>query len=101
MHSLAQDGGGNLWVTLGPVHGLANDPASLASLAFLDASTGAFVLLPPLSFYPYTSSGRECTGAGEPVGFNGAGVAFDARAGAIWFADFCRKRIGRFLPLPR
>jgi streptogramin lyase len=101
MHSLARDGDGNLWVTLGPTPGLASDPGSRASLGFLAAKTRRWVLLPPLSLYPYTSSGQECTGVGDPVAFNGAGLAFDAGAGAIWFADFCRKRLGSIVPLRR
>jgi hypothetical protein len=99
MHSLARDEEGNLWVTLAPIEGLANDPTSLASLAVLDAQTQRWTLLPPLSLYPYFGSGQECGAAGEPAGFSGAGVAFDPRAGAIWFADFCRKRVGRIAPL--
>jgi streptogramin lyase len=101
MHSLARDADENLWVSLGPTPDFASDPESRASLGLLEASTGPFVLLPPLSLYPYTSSGRECTGTGEPVAFSGAGVAFDPEAGAIWFADFCRKRVGRIAPLRR
>jgi streptogramin lyase len=101
MHSLARDADGGLWATSGPTPDFVSDPGSRASLGLLGAQTRRWVLLPPLSLYPFTSSGQECSRAGEPAGFSGAGVTFDASAEAIWFADFCRKRIGRIVPLRR
>jgi len=58
------------------------------------------ILLPPLSLYPFTSSGIECRPAGEPVAFSAAGIAFDPRTGSVWFADYCRKRLGQIVPRP-
>jgi hypothetical protein len=38
--------------------------------------------------------------AGQQVPFLGAGVAFDPRDRSLWFADFCRKRLGQLVREP-
>jgi len=104
MHSLARDDDGDLWFTQGRA-GLSDtgpdgrdDPARGAALGFVQAGTGHVILLPPLSLFPYTSSGVECHERGRPVPFLGAGIAFDPRTRSLWFADFCRKRLGQLVP---
>jgi streptogramin lyase len=98
MHSLAQDAAGNIWFATG--QGFAGDPASLASLGYLDARTERVILLPPLALFPYAAMPGDCQPPGKFVGFSGSGLAVDERTGAIWFADYCRKRLGRLLPYP-
>jgi len=104
MHSLARDDDGNLWFGQGRVDGSdkapdrRDDPARGATLGYVQAETGRVILLPPISLYPYVSTGVECRAAGEPVAHLAAGLAFDPRTRAIWFADFCRKRLGQIVP---
>ncbi|MDX2168400.1 MAG: hypothetical protein SF182_15100 [Deltaproteobacteria bacterium] len=100
LHSVVADDAGNLWFGESRVDGLDRDPARGAALGYVQAGTGRVILLPPPSLYPYASSGRECRPVGEPVAFSATGIAFDPRRGAIWNADYCRKRLGRLLPLP-
>ena len=99
LHSLARDAAGNLWFGEARVAGRDDDPARGASIGYAEAGTGRVILLPPLSLYPFTSSGSECRPAGEPVGHSAAGIAFDPRTGSLWSADFCRKRLNRIVPL--
>lgn len=106
MHSLARDDAGNLWFGQGRSGGSDEtadgheDAARGASIGYVQAGTGRVILLPPISLYRYTSSGAECRPRGEPVAFLGAGIAFDPRTRSIWFADFCRKRLGQIVPQP-
>lgn len=93
--ALARDAQGTLWFTQG--QGFDSTPRSLTSVGFLPAGSEQVTLLPPLSYFPFTSSGSECLPAGQFVGFHGAGIAADPRTGAVWFADLCRKRLGRLL----
>jgi len=97
MHSLAADAAGNVWFEQSQM--TKDDPNALSSVGFLQAATERVILFPPLSIYPYVSRGFECQPAGAFVGFQGAGIAVDPRTGAVWFADFCRKRLGRIVPL--
>jgi streptogramin lyase len=98
LHSIARDDGGNLWFGEARNGGRDDDPARGASIGYVQAGTGHVILLPPLSLYPFASSGIECRPAGEPVAFSAAGIAFDPRTGAVWFADYCRKRLGEIAP---
>jgi len=100
MHSLARDDAGNLWFGQGRTGARDADPARGASIGYVQAGTGRVILLPPLSLYPFTSTGAECRPAGEEVAHLGAGIAFDPRTSSVWFADFCRKRLGQIVPLP-
>ncbi|TAH34312.1 MAG: hypothetical protein EYC70_15290 [Planctomycetota bacterium] len=83
LHSIAYDTLGNLWYT---IH-TADEPDLRATLGYLTPS-GDAVRLPPMSRFP---------GAGAP---SFAGVAVDLHTGAIWFAEFWRKRLGRLERLP-
>jgi streptogramin lyase len=98
LHSLALDGAGNLWFGESRIDGRDPDPARGASIGYVQAGTGHMILLPPLSLYPFTSSGIECRPAGEPVAHSATGMAFDPRTGSVWIADYCRKRLGRIVP---
>lgn len=100
LHSLALDGAGNLWFGESRIDGRDPDPAHGASIGYVQAGTGHMILLPPLSLYPFTSSGTECRPAGEPVAHSATGMAFDPRTGSVWIADYCRKRLGRIVPRP-
>lgn len=106
MHSVARDTAGNLWFGQGRLDGSdmrsdgRHDPARGAALGYVQAGTGRVILLPPISLYPFVSTGVECRPAGQPVASSAAGIAVDLRSGAIWFADFCRKRLGQILPQP-
>jgi streptogramin lyase len=95
---LARDLEGNLWFTQSQMP--ANDPGSPSSVGYLRAGAREVVVLPPLSLFPFVSSGTECEPAGAFVAFQGAGVAVDPRSGAVWFADYCRRRLGRVTPRP-
>lgn len=100
VHSIAFDGDGNVWFT---ESGPFSDPGSSASLGYVKQDWSALVLLPPLSLYPfYNSTGNYCpTAPGAFVSFNGAGIAIDPATQDIWFADYCRKRLGRLRRLAR
>ena len=52
--------------------------------------------MPPLSLYPFfNTTGEYCsTEVGAFVSFTGAGITIDPDTGDIWFADYCRKRLG-------
>lgn len=98
LHSLALDGAGNLWFGESRIDGRDEDAARGASLGYVQAGTGDVILLPPLSLYPFTSSGAECRPAGEAVAYSAVGIAFDPRTGSVWSADYCRKRLGEITP---
>jgi len=100
LHSVVRDDAGNLWFGEGRIDGLDSEPARGASLGYVQAGTGRVILLPPLSLYPFLSTGSECRPAGEPVAHSAAGMAFDPRTGAVFAADYCRKRLGQILPRP-
>lgn len=100
LHSLARDGVGNLWFGESRIDGRDEDPARGASIGYVQAGTGDVILLPPLSLYPFASSGAECRPAGEPVAHSATGMAFDPRTGSVWTADYCRKRLSRIVPRP-
>ena len=98
-HSLAIDAAGSVWITQGAGLDFVTSPGTHAPLAFLAPGAAHFTVLPPLSLFPFTSSGTECAPSGAPTAVVAAGVAIDPRTGAVWFADYCRKRIGRLVPL--
>jgi streptogramin lyase len=94
VHSLALDREQNVWFTqAGPM----SDPAAATSVGYVKPDWSGFVVMPPLSLYPFwNSTGEYCpTDIGAFVSFNGAGIAIDQDSGDIWFADYCRKRLGR------
>jgi streptogramin lyase len=97
LHSVARDDAGNLWFGESSIDGRDDEPARGASIGYVQAGTGHVILLPPLSLYPFTSSGIECRPSGEPVAFSATGIAFDARTRSIWVADYCRKRLGEIV----
>ena len=73
----------------------SNSPGDPASVGYLD-NDFQMRLFPPLSLYPMSSDGTNCPlPAGHFVSFNGAGITVDPGSGAIWFADYCRRRLGR------
>ena len=96
---LARDAEDTLWFTQG--QNFESTPRSHTSVGFIAAGSDRVTLLPPLSYFPFVSSGAECRPAGAFVGFHGGGIAADPRTGAVWFADLCRKRLGRLLRLER
>jgi streptogramin lyase len=91
IHSLAPDAGNRVWFTQGGGTDQIGDPASVG---YLDTDF-QMRLFPPLSLYPMTSDGTNCEPAGHFVSFNGAGITVDQGSGAVWFADYCRRRLGR------
>ena len=94
VHSVAPDRDGKTWFTQG---GLFNDPQATTSLGYVKPDWSAIVLLPPLSLYPFLNTdGSYCPGEpGDFVSFTGGGIAIDPVTQDVWFADFCRKRLGR------
>ena len=99
MHSVALDSVGNAWATQDGPDAPPAGEVSITSLAYVRRDWSAAVLLPPLSlFYPSTG----VTGTGCVVGFQnfkGAGIVIDPPRESIWFADYCRQRVGRLQPL--
>jgi streptogramin lyase len=94
VHSLAIDHEHNVWFTQsGPM----SDPSATTSVGYVTAGWGSFVVMPPLSLYPFFNrTGEYCpTEVGAFVSFIGAGISIDPDTGDIWFADYCRKRLGR------
>jgi hypothetical protein len=94
VHSLALDRDQNVWFTQdGPISGAS----ARMSLGYVLPDWKGYVLLPPLSLYPFfNSNGGYChTDPQAFVSFTGAGIAIDPDTQAIWFADYCRKRLGR------
>jgi streptogramin lyase len=94
VHSLALDHAQNVWFTQdGPI----SDASARTSIGYVLPDWSGYVLLPPLSLYPFfNSDGSYChTDPHAFVGFTGAGIGIDPDTQAIWFADFCRKRLGR------
>ena len=94
VHSIAFDRDHNVWFT---ESGPFSAPESAASLGYVKQDWSAIVTLPPLSLYPFdNSTGDYCpSGLGAFVSFNGAGIAIDPATQDIWFADYCRQRLGR------
>jgi streptogramin lyase len=90
IHSLALDGAGRVWFMQGGGTDQSGDPGSVG---YVD-SDFQMRLFPPLSLYPMSSDGTNCEPAGHFVSFNGAGITIDG-SGAVWFADYCRRRLGR------
>jgi streptogramin lyase len=97
VHSLAVDASGRVWFTEG---GGQDVPADAATVGFALPDGGGLRLFPPLSLFPFASDGTNCREAGHFVSFNGAGIAVDPATGEIWFADYCRRRLGRLTRLP-
>lgn len=98
VHSLAVDGAGRVWFTQGSVQDQPSDPATVG---YVPSDQGPMRLFAPLSLYPFTSDGTNCVGpVGRFVSFNGAGIAVDPGNGEVWFADYCRRRLGRLTRLP-
>jgi len=93
IHSLALDSRRNVWFTEG---GPMSDARASTAVGYVGADWDGTVLLPPLSLYPfYNSTGAYCpTDVDAFVSFTGGGVAIDPVTGNIWFADYCRKRLG-------
>ena len=94
VHSLALDHAQNVWFTQdGPI----SDTSARTSVGYVLADWSGYVLLPPLSLYPFfNSDGSYCqTDPQGFVSFTGAGISIDPDTQAIWFADYCRKRLGR------
>ncbi len=98
VHSIAFDGRQNVWFTEG---GPTSDPEAATSVGVVNADWTSAALLPPLSLYPfYNSTGTYCpTAVNAFVSFVGTGIAIDPFPGDIWFADYCRKRLGRLRAL--
>jgi len=98
VHSIAFDRRQNVWFTEG---GPTSDPQAATSVGVVKADWTDEALLPPLSLYPfYNSTGTYCpTEINSFVSFIGTGIAIDPVAGDIWFADYCRKRLGRLRAL--
>ena len=92
LHSLAYDQQNNIWFAQA---GPQSDPTTTTSLGYIISDWSAMVLFPPLSLFPFVSNGTHCTPKGTFVSFNGSGIAIDPITQEIWFADFCRKRLGR------
>jgi streptogramin lyase len=94
VHSIALGSDHNVWFTeAGPM----SDAKASTAVGYVRADWDGTVLLPPLSLYPfYNSTGAYCpTDFDAFVSFTGAGIAFDGVTGDLWFADYCRKRLGR------
>jgi len=94
VHSIAVDRAQNVWFTQdGPM----SDPAAPTSIGYVLADWRGHVLLPPLSLYPFFNiDASYCpTGRWEFVSFTGAGIVVDPSTQDVWFADYCRKRLGR------
>jgi streptogramin lyase len=99
VHSLALDRAQNVWFTQdGPM----SDVRAPTSVGYVLPDWSGYVLLPPLSLYPFfNSDGSYCpTDPHAFVSFTGAGIGIDPGTQAIWFADFCRKRLARLRRLP-
>jgi streptogramin lyase len=98
VHSIAFDRRQNVWFTEG---GPTSDPQAATSVGVVKADWTREVVMPPLSLYPfYNSTGTYCpTEIHSFVSFIGTGIAIDPVPGDIWFADYCRKRLGRLRAL--
>ena len=93
VHSIALDSGRNVWFTEG---GPMSDAKASTAVGYVGVDWNGPVLLPPLSLYPfYNSTGAYCpTDLDAFVSFTGGGIAIDPITGNVWFADYCRKRLG-------
>jgi streptogramin lyase len=101
LHSVAYDGDGTLWFGESRIDGRDRSPARGATLGYIAADRGEVILLPPPSLYPFASGGKDCRPAGEPVAHSVNGIAVDPHSGAVWYADYCRKRLGRVTAVRR
>lgn len=95
VHSLALDAAQNVWFTQGDDMTVSG---STSSVGYLRADRRGIVLLPPLSVFPFANTDGTFCGTTVPLGgqvnFNGAGITVDPADGTVWFADYCRKRLG-------
>jgi streptogramin lyase len=95
-HGVAEDAGGNVWFNLG---GTQTTTALASTVGYWKANRTGIVLLPTPQLFP-GSPGDYCFG-GTTDYYSGAEItvnqtALNAQtAGDVWFADFCRKRLGR------
>jgi hypothetical protein len=88
MHSLAEDEDGNVWLTQ---YRWETSAGLAPSVGFWKADRSGVVMFPTLSLF--NDSSFVCpTGY---AGYTGAGITVNRENGDVWFADYCRKRMGR------
>jgi streptogramin lyase len=90
VHSIARGPDGRIWVSASPGLHENRNAGDLSSIGFLDPASDRIVMFPPISRYPFA----DATGF---LAFGGAGIAI-APDGAIWFADYFRRRLGTLRP---
>jgi streptogramin lyase len=89
-HSVTEDAQGRAWFTQ---YGFLNDLSGASSVGYWKADRSGIVMFPSPSLY--SGSNYSCPINNVPFyGFSGAGITIDG-SGNVWFADFCRKRIGK------
>jgi len=59
---------------------------------------GGVVLFPSFTVYPNTPNNFSCGNTGY-TGFSGGGIAHSPTTGDVFFADYCRRRLGRLTKL--
>jgi hypothetical protein len=89
MHSLVEDKAGNFWVSQ---YLFESDPALASTIGFWKADRSGFAMFPSPSLFSDSSDSCTSSSFGK---FTGAGLALDRTNGDIWFADYCRERLGR------
>jgi hypothetical protein len=94
-HGVAEDAGGNVWFNL---TGFQATIPFASTIGYWKANRTGLVLLPSPQHFP--GSGSFCFG-GTTDYYNGGeitvnlGTSKAQTAGDVWFADYCRKRLGR------
>ncbi len=93
--NVAEDLQGRVWFNQG---GLVADNKYASSVGFWKGDRTSVVLFPSPQIYAGNSS--SCTILGGPAfyGFSGADITINRDNNEVWFADYCRKRIGRIRP---
>jgi streptogramin lyase len=95
-HGVAEDPGGNVWFNLG---GFQATTALASTVGYWKANRTGIILLPSPQLFP-GSPGDFCFG-GTTDYYSGAEITVNQTtanaqtAGDVWFADYCRKRVGR------